>query len=89
MRKNWDNPLPHAMPEDVFVPSQVQIGSVRVVLGLFSARFGCFAGLCVLAAEAFDASGGVDQLLFAGEKRVAIGANFQVDIALMRRSGDK
>ena len=30
MRKNWDNPLPHAMPEDVFVPSQVQIGSVRV-----------------------------------------------------------
>src|SRR5437762_2712338 len=30
MRKNWDNPLPHAMPEEVFVPSQVQIGSVRV-----------------------------------------------------------
>src|SRR5213595_2962137 len=30
MRKNWDNPLPHAMPEEVFVPAQVQIGSVRV-----------------------------------------------------------
>ena len=30
MRKSWDNPLSHAMPEDVCVPSEVQIGSVRV-----------------------------------------------------------
>src|SRR5436309_2323361 len=30
MRKAWDNPLSHAMPEDVCVPSAVQIGSVRV-----------------------------------------------------------
>src|SRR5213595_1264064 len=30
MRKNWDNPLPHAMPEEVFVPAQVQIGNVRI-----------------------------------------------------------
>jgi len=56
---------------------------------LFGARFGRFAGFCVLAAEPFDASSGVDQLLFAGEKRVAIRADFQVDIALMRGSGGK
>jgi hypothetical protein len=58
---------------------------------LFRARFGRGSGSClrlvglgVLATKAFDASSGVYQLLFAGEKRVAIGANFQVDIALMR-----
>ena len=56
---------------------------------LFRARFGCFSGFCVLATEAFDASGSVDKLLFAGEKRVSIRANFQMDIALMRGSGGK
>ena len=56
---------------------------------LLSARFGRFSGFGVLAAEAFDASGGIDQLLFAGEERVAIRADFQVDIALMRGSGGK
>jgi len=56
---------------------------------LFRARFGRFSGLRVLAAEAFDASCSVYKLLFAGEKRVAIRANFQVDIAFMGGSGGK
>jgi len=30
MRKSWDNPLSHAMPEDVCVPPEVRIGNVRV-----------------------------------------------------------
>ena len=30
MRKGWDNPHSHTMPEDVCVPSEVQIGNVRV-----------------------------------------------------------
>jgi tRNA-dihydrouridine synthase B len=30
VRKGWDNPLSHAMPEDACVPPEVQIGSVRV-----------------------------------------------------------
>jgi hypothetical protein len=37
----------------------------------------------VLAAEALHATGGVNQLLFAGEKRVAVGADFQADFAFM------
>src|SRR5512135_1076060 len=43
----------------------------------------------VLAAEALDTAGGVHQLLFAGEERVARGADFHVDIALMRGAGEK
>jgi len=30
MRKAWDNPLSHAMPEDTCVPPEVRIGNVRV-----------------------------------------------------------
>jgi len=30
MRKTWDNPLSHLMPEDICVPSEVRIGNVRV-----------------------------------------------------------
>ena len=56
---------------------------------LFRSRLGCLAGLFVLAAEALDASGCIDQLLFAGKERVAVGANLQVDIALVGRSGSK
>jgi hypothetical protein len=41
-------------------------------------------GLGVLATEALNAARGVDQLLFAGEERVAVGANFGVDIAFVR-----
>jgi len=47
--------------------------------------FGC--GVGVLLGEAFYAAGGIDQLLFAGEKRVAIGTDFNVElVALHRRS---
>jgi len=35
-------------------------------------------GVGVFFSEAFDAAGGVNQLLFAGEERVAIGADFDI-----------
>jgi len=36
-----------------------------------------------LAAEALDAAGGIDQLLLAGEERVALRADFDDDVALV------
>jgi len=45
-----------------------------------------FSALRVLAAETFHATGSVQQLLFAGKERMAIGADFYVDIALMGRA---
>lgn len=48
-------------------------------------RFGF--GFGVLAAEALDAARGVDQLLLAGEKRVAVGADFGVDVAFVGGAG--
>ena len=39
--------------------------------------------------EAIDAAFGVHQLLAAGEERVAVGADFQVDIALVSGSRGK
>ena len=65
------------------------MAEIRDSSTLFGARLCRFSCLSVLAAEAFNASGGVHQLLFAGEKWVAIGADLQVDVALMRRSGGK
>lgn len=50
---------------------------------LFCGRF----RLGVLAAEALDASGGVHELLLAGEERVAIGADFDVYVALVGGPG--
>jgi len=47
-------------------------------------RSGSWGVLGVLAAEALDAAGGIHQLLFAGEERVATGADFYVDVALVR-----
>jgi hypothetical protein len=47
------------------------------------------AGFLVLAAEALNAAGGVHQLLFACEKRVAIRTDFQADVAFVRGSGIK
>ena len=38
--------------------------------------------LAVTLIEAIDASRGIDQLLFAGEERVAGRANFDVQVAL-------
>ena len=40
----------------------------------------------VFAAEAFHATCGINQFLLAGEKRVAIGADFQADGAFMGRA---
>lgn len=40
-----------------------------------------------LAAETLDASGGVDQLLLTGEERVAGGADFENNVALVRGAG--
>jgi hypothetical protein len=40
----------------------------------------------VFLSELFYSSGGVDKFLFAGKERVAIGANFHMDIA-HRRTG--
>lgn len=37
----------------------------------------------VLATEAFDAAGGVHQLLFAGKERMASRADFEADIAFV------
>src|SRR5271165_2433268 len=54
------------------------------------ARFG-FGGIAlgVLAAEALDTPGGVHQLLLAGKERMAGGADFYGDIALVGRAGYK
>ena len=37
--------------------------------------------LAIALVEAIDASCGIDQLLFAGEERVASGADFDVQVA--------
>src|SRR5262245_36126671 len=42
--------------------------------------------LAIALVEAIDASRGVDQLLFAGKERVASGADFDVQIALLGRA---
>ena len=46
---------------------------------------GCF--LAIALVEAIDASRGIDQLLFAGEERVACRANFDVQVALLGGAG--
>ena len=47
-------------------------------------RLACLVILGVLAAEALDASGSIDQLLLAREERVAVGTDFYVDVAVVR-----
>lgn len=51
----------------------------------------CLRGvrLRILAAEALHATGGINHLLLASKKRVAVGADFHVDVALMGRTGLK
>ena len=56
---------------------------------LLRSGLGSLGRLGVLAAEALDAARGVNQLLLAGEERVAIRADFQVDIALVGGSRSK
>ena len=53
---------------------------------LCSASLADFGG-GVFPAEALDASGGVDQLLLACEKRMALGADLNVDVSLVGRTG--
>ena len=56
-------------------------------LSVFAAAFELLLGFGrggVLAAEALDASGGINQLLLAGEERVAGGADFEQDVAFVR-----
>jgi len=58
---------------------------LRLKLLLGSGGFG--GGVGVLLGETFDAACGVEQLLLAGEKRMAIGANFDAQhIAFDRRA---
>ena len=66
------------------------MGMVELLSCDFSgASGGGFAGVggCYLAAEALDAAGGVDQLLLAGEERVAGRADFDDQVALVRGAG--
>ena len=51
-------------------------------------RFAWLA-LGILAPEAFDAAGGIQQLLLAGEEGMAVRADFHVDVAAMGRAGRK
>ena len=56
--------------------------------GFASFDFG--GGVGVFLGEAFNAAGGVDELLFAGEERMAIGADFDVQhVALDGRTGSE
>ena len=63
---------------------------------LFLGRFGGFRGfsfagiaLGVFAAEAFDATGRIHELLFAGKERMAGGADFYGDVTLVGGTGYK
>ena len=42
--------------------------------------------LAIALVEAIDASSGIDQLLFAGEERMARGTNFDVQVAFLGRA---
>ena len=66
--------------------------AINVALRLLLLRGVCSGsfrgGVGVFLSEAFDAACGVQQLLFAGEERVAIGADFNVQpFALDGRAG--
>jgi hypothetical protein len=50
--------------------------------------FDLCGGIGILFREAFDAAGGVNELLLAGEERMAIGADFDIQlVALDGRTG--
>src|SRR5438876_8814260 len=63
---------------------------LRLLRGGFAGSLG-FAGIgfVELAAETLDAACGVDQLLLAGEVGVAVRADFDDDVALVRGAGLK
>lgn len=58
-------------------PTGGSLHLANVELFLRRLRFGVFP------AEALHAACGIDQFLFPGKKRMAIGTNFHVDIALV------
>src|SRR5581483_8654107 len=60
---------------------------IRTGLLLFGGLI--FASLGVLAAEALDAARGIQKFLLAGEERMAVGADFYVDVAPMGGAGSE
>src|SRR6267378_1846928 len=67
--------------------SRSRVSAGNLLLG------GCFGfsrvALSVLAPETLDAAGGIHELLLAGKERMASGADFHTDVALMGGAGDK
>jgi hypothetical protein len=61
----------------------------RLVLRRLGRVGGCGRILGVLAAEALHATGGIHELLLAGEEGMAGGADFYADVALMGGAGNK
>ena len=59
----------------------MQIRGQTLLLGRFH--------LGVLAAKALDSAGGIQELLLAGKKGMATGADFYVDVAAMGGAGGK
>src|SRR6185295_3927367 len=68
-------------------PTQTQLRDGLLLLGVGGLGFGGVANLLILLLETVDAAFGIDQLLFAGEERVATGADFYADVAFMRGAG--
>ena len=64
-------------------------GYVSTRLFLFRSCLAVRTNLGVLAAEALDPARGVHELLLTREKRVATGADFHVDVALVGGPGGK
>ena len=59
-----------------------------MVCGLLCESGGFFgAQFRILLFEFIDATSRIDQLLFAGEEGVAVGANFDADVAFMGGTG--
>src|SRR6266403_2030784 len=67
--------------------SRSRVSAGNLLLG------GCFGfsrvALGVLAPEALDAAGRVHELLLAGKERMASGADFHADVALVGGAGNK
>ncbi len=63
--------------------SGIAVPEACLPLLLGGAGFG--GGVGVLLGETLDAAGGVDEFLFAGEERVAIGADFHAKHVALNR----